>query len=157
MGIINFDWSKIKNVQKLHRFLYAVGLGPVIGRIILLLTTTGRKSGQPRVTPLQYEKIDGAYYLGAARGLKADWVRNLQANPDVELRVGRNDVHGKAEIVTDPARMADFIEVRLQRHPLMIGLIMQKAHGLSRHPSREQLEKLAENEALVIVHPLETT
>lgn len=157
MGIINFDWSKIKNVQKLHRFLYAVGLGPVIGRIILLLTTTGRKSGQPRVTPLQYEKIDGAYYLGAARGLKADWVRNLQANPDVKLRVGSDNVHGKAEIVTDPARMADFIEVRLQRHPLMIGLIMQKAHGLSRHPSREQLEKLAENEALVIVHPLKTT
>jgi deazaflavin-dependent oxidoreductase (nitroreductase family) len=157
MGIINFDWSKIKNVQKIHRFLYAIGLGPVIGRIILLLTTTGRKSGQPRVTPLQYEKIDGAYYLGAARGLKADWVRNLQANPEVKLRVGSDNVHGKAEIVTDPARMADFIEVRLQRHPLMIGLIMQKAHGLSRHPSREQLEKLAENEALVIVHPLETT
>lgn len=157
MGIARFDWTKIKNVQKLHRFLYAIGFGPVIGKIILLLTTTGRKSGQLRVTPLQYEKIDGAYYLGAARGVKADWVRNLQANPDVRLRVGSSDIHGKAEIVTDPARMADFIEVRLQRHPLMIGLIMQKAHGLSRHPSREQLEKLAENEALVIVHPLETT
>jgi len=153
MGIGNFDWSKVKYVQKIHRFLYAVGLGPVIGRIILLLTTTGRKSGQLRVTPLQYEKIDGAYYLGAARGVRADWVRNLQANPDVKLRVGSSDVYGKAEIVTDPARMADFIEVRLQRHPLMIGLIMQKAHGLPRHPSREQLEKLAENEALVIVHP----
>lgn len=157
MGISAFDWSKIKNVQKIHRFLYAIGLGPLIGKIILLLTTTGRKSGQPRVTPLQYEKIGDSYCLGAARGLKADWVRNLQANPDVRLRVGNSDVHGKAEIVTDPARMADFIEVRLQRHPLMIGLIMQKAHGLSRHPSREQLEKLAENEALVIVHPLETT
>jgi deazaflavin-dependent oxidoreductase (nitroreductase family) len=153
MGIGNFDWSKVKYVQKIHRFLYAVGLGPVIGRIILLLTTTGRKSGQLRVTPLQYEKIDGAYYLGAARGVRADWVRNLQANPDVKLCVGSSDVYGKAEIVTDPARMADFIEVRLQRHPLMIGLIMQKAHGLPRHPSREQLEKLAENEALVIVHP----
>lgn len=153
MGIAAFDWTKIKNVQKLHRFFYAIGLGPAIGKIVLLLTTTGRKSGQPRVTPLQYEEINGEYYLGAARGLKADWVRNIQANPDVELRVGNRDVHGKAEIVTDPARMADFIEIRLQRHPLMIGLIMQKAHGLPKHPSREQLEKLAENEALVIVHP----
>lgn len=153
MGIAAFDWAKIKNVQKIHRFLYAIGLGPVIGKIILLLTTTGRKSGQARVTPLQYEKIGDSYYLGAARGLKADWVRNIQANPDVRLRVGKKDVFGKAEVVTDPARMADFIEVRLQRHPLMIGLIMQKAHGLPQHPSREQLEKLAENEALVIVHP----
>jgi deazaflavin-dependent oxidoreductase (nitroreductase family) len=153
MGIARFDWAKIKNVQKLHRLLYAIGLGPVVGKIILLLTTTGRKSGQARVTPLQYEKIGDSYYLGAARGLKADWVRNIQVNPDVKLRVGSKNVRGKAEIVTDPARMADFIEVRLQRHPLMIGLIMQKAHGLPQHPSREQLEKLAENEALVIVHP----
>ncbi len=153
MGIAAFEWSKIKNVQKIHRFLYAIGLGPVIGRIVLLLTTTGRKSGQPRITPLQYEQIDGAYYLGAARGLKADWVRNLQANPNVELRVGAKRVSGLAEVVTDPQRMADFLEVRLQRHPLMIGLIMQKAHGLPKHPSRAQLEKLAENEAVVIVRP----
>ena len=153
MGIAAFDWSKIKTVQKIHRFLYAIGLGPVIGRIVLLLTTTGRKSGQPRITPLQYEQIDGVYYLGAARGLKADWVRNLQANPNVELRVGAKRVSGLAEVVTDPQRMADFLEVRLQRHPLMIGLIMQKAHGLPKHPSRAQLEKLAENEAVVIVRP----
>jgi deazaflavin-dependent oxidoreductase (nitroreductase family) len=153
MGVSAFDWSKIKNVQKLHRFLYAIGLGPVIGRIILLLTTTGRKSGQQRITPLQYEKIDGAYYLGAARGLKADWVQNIQSNPQVELRIGSKRVRGQAEIITDPARMADFIEIRLQRHPLMIGLIMQKAHGLPKHPSREQLEKMAENEALVIINP----
>ncbi len=153
MGIMNFDWSKIKNVQKIHRFLYAIGLGPVIGRIILLLTTTGRKSGQPRITPLQYEEIDGCYYLGAARGVQADWVRNIQANPQVELRVGKKSVCGLAEVITDPSRMADFIEVRLQRHPFMIGLIMQKAHGLSKHPSREQLEKMAANEALVIIRP----
>ena len=104
MGIAAFDWTKIKNVQKLHRFLYAIGLGPVSGKIVLLLTTTGRKSGQPRVTPLQYEKIGDLYYLGAARGLKADWVRNIQANPDVELRVGSKKLHGHAEIITDPAR-----------------------------------------------------
>ena len=153
MAISAFDWSKIKHIQKIHRILYAIGLGPVIGRIILLLITTGRTSGQPRITPLQYEEINGEYYLGAARGLQADWVRNLQANPDVDLRVGSKHFHGKAEIVTDPARMADFIEVRLQRHPLMIGLIMQKAHGLPKHPSRAQLENLAVKEALVIIHP----
>lgn len=153
MGIVNFDWTKIKNVQKIHRLLYAVGLGSLVGKIILLLTTTGRKSGQPRVTPLQYEEIDGLYYLGAARGLQADWVRNLQANPQVEVRVGVKRFQGQAEVVTDPARLADFIEIRLQRHPRMLGFILQKAHGLPKHPSREQLEKIAEHEALVIIHP----
>ncbi len=154
MGIANFDWNKIKNIQKIHRFLYAVGLGPVIGKIVLLLTTTGRKSGQPRVTPVQYEEIKGAYYIGAARGLQADWVRNLQANSRVEVRVSAKRFHGIAEVVTDPARIADFIEVRLQRHPFMIGLMMQKAHGLSKYPSREELEHMAASEALVIIHPV---
>lgn len=149
----NFDWAKMKNIQKIHRLLYAIGLGSFIGRIILLLTTTGRKSGKKRVTPLQYELIGSDYYLGAARGLQADWVRNIQSDPHVDIRVGGRYIQGIAEIVTDTSRFADFLEVRLYRHPRMIGLIMEKAHGLPRRPSREQLEKLAEKEALIIIHP----
>ncbi len=148
-----FDWSKVKNVQKIHRVLYAIGLGPLIGKIILLLTTTGRKSGKKRVTPLQFEKIGEDYYLGAARGLKADWVRNIQANPQVEIRVGAKSFHGVAEVVTDAGRFADFLEVRLARHPRMVGFIMEKAHHLPRRPTREQLMELAKDEAMVIVRP----
>jgi len=151
---MKIDWTKMKHIQKLHRMLYAIGLGPVIGKIILLLTTTGRKSGVKRVTPLQYEEIDGKYYLGSARGLQADWVRNIQANHNVEIRVKSLTFQGQAEVVTNPARFADFVEVRLQRHPFVVGTIMQKAHGLPKQPSREQLEKLAENEALVIITPV---
>ena len=154
MGVVNFNWQRMKHIQKLHRVLYKLGLGPVVGKIILLLTTTGRKTGLKRVTPLQYEEIDGKYYLGAARGLKADWVRNIQANPQVEVRVKSLNFQGLAEVVTDPVRIADFIEVRLQRHPFMIGMIMQKAHNLPKRPSREQLEKLAEKETLVVITPV---
>ncbi len=153
MKPINFDWTKMKNIQKIHRVLYAIGLGTLIGRIILLLTTTGRRSGLKRVTPLQYELIGADYYLGAARGVKADWVRNIQTNPQVEVRVGAKYFHGTAEVVTDPSKFADFLEVRLERHPLMVGLIMERAHGLPRRPSREQLEGLAKEDAFVIIHP----
>ena len=149
----SFDWARMKNIQKIHRFLYSIGLGPLVGKIILLLTTTGRRSGKKRVTPLQYEMIGADYYLGAARGVKDDWVRNIQIDPQVELRVGAKHFQGTAEVITDPSKFADFMEVRLERHPRMIGLIMEKAHGLPRHPSREQLEELAKNEAFVIVHP----
>lgn len=153
MGVVSFDWQRMKNIQKIHRILYAIGFGPLVGRIILLLTTTGRKSGLKRVTPLQYEEIDGKYYLGAARGLRADWVRNIQANPNVKVRVKGRHFMGSAEVVTDPVRIADFLEVRLQRHPFIIGLIMQKAHGLPKRPSRDQLEKLAESEAMIVISP----
>jgi deazaflavin-dependent oxidoreductase (nitroreductase family) len=153
MGAIHFDWHRMKNIQQIHRVLYALGLGPIVGKIVLLLTTTGRKSGKLRVTPLQYEEIDGAYCLGAARGLQADWVRNIQANPKVEVRVKARHFRGTAEIITDLAQIADFLEVRLKRHPQMIGLMMERAHHLSKRPSRAQLEELAKTEALVIVHP----
>ncbi|MBK8822435.1 MAG: nitroreductase family deazaflavin-dependent oxidoreductase [Anaerolineales bacterium] len=153
MKPITFDWTKMKNIQKIHRVLYAIGLGPLIGRIILLLTTTGRRSGMKRVTPLQYEMIGADYYLGSARGLKSDWVRNIQAHPQVDVRVGAKYFQGTAEVISDPSKFADFMEVRLERHPFMIGLIMEKAHGLPRHPSRAQLEGLAKDEAFVIVHP----
>ncbi len=153
MKPVAFDWSKMKNIQKIHRVLYAIGLGPLIGGFIVLLTTIGRKSGIKRVTPLQYEKIGVDYYLGASRGVKADWVRNIQANPQVEIRVGAKQIQGAAEVVTDSSRFADFMEVRLERHPFMIGLIMQKAHGLPKRPSRAQLEEMAKTEVFVIVRP----
>jgi len=153
MNPVPFDWAKMKNIQKIHRFLYAIGLGPLIGRFILLLTTTGRRSGKKRVTPLQYERIGCDYYVGAARGMKADWVRNIQSNPHVEVRVGAKHFSANAEVVNDCSRFADFVEVRLERHPRIIGLIMEKAHGLPRHPRREQLEELGKSEVFVILHP----
>jgi len=146
-------WFRMKNIQRIHRLLYALGLGPLIGGLILLLTTTGRKSGLKRVTPLQYELIDGRVYLGSARGTKADWYRNLEADPRAEVRIKNRTLRGRAETVTDPARIADFLEVRLQRHPRMLGLMMEKVHHLPRRPSRAQLEELAGREAMVVITP----
>ncbi|PKN89691.1 MAG: hypothetical protein CVU45_06370, partial [Chloroflexi bacterium HGW-Chloroflexi-7] len=114
---MNINWHKMKKIQNIHRLLYAAGLGPLVGKIILLLTTTGRKSGLARTTPLQYELIDGKYYLGAARGRSADWVRNIEANPNVQVRVKRLSFTGTARVSSDFKEIADFLEIRLQRHP----------------------------------------
>lgn len=85
-----FDQTPKVILRLLHwppRIVYAIGLGSLIGNLVLLLTTTGRKSGKRRVTPLQYEEIDGRIYLAAAGGKSADWFRNLLVNPKVEVRV----------------------------------------------------------------------
>jgi deazaflavin-dependent oxidoreductase (nitroreductase family) len=135
------------------RLAYALGLGPWIGRLVLLLTTTGRKSGLPRVTPLQYEEIDGDIYIGSARGAQADWFRNIQANPQVEIRVKSRHLRGTAEAIRDPQRIADFLAVRLERHPRMIGGML-RAEGLTDKPTREQLIAYAHNRALVKITAL---
>ena len=136
------------------RLAYALGLGPLIGRMILLLTTRGRRSGQARVTPLQYEEIQGSYYVAAARGENTDWLRNILAYPRVELRAGRRHLRGEAEVIRDPATIADFLELRLQRHPRMVRAIMRQA-GLKGTLTRADLEQYAHSRPLVVIHPLE--
>lgn len=146
-------WNRMKNIQRIHTQLYDSGKGWIIGKFILLLTHTGRRSGTRYVTPLQYEKIDGAYYVGAGRGPKADWFRNILVEPQVHVRVGREEFDCVAEPVTDPERAADFLEYRLKHHPLLIGLILKFAHKLPMHPSRAQLLELGRFTPLVILHP----
>ena len=145
-------WSKIRNVQRIHQRLYDSGRGWIVGWLILLLRHTGRRSGRQYATPLQYEKIGDTYCIGAGRGAQADWFRNVQAHPQVQFSVGRQDFSGTAEPVTDPERVADFLALRLERHPLMLGLMM-KLHKLPMKPSRAQLLDLARMTALVILHP----
>ena len=52
-----------------------------------LLETTGRRTGKPRRTPV-CDGLDGeTFWLVAQRGHRADWVRNIQADPRVRVRV----------------------------------------------------------------------
>jgi deazaflavin-dependent oxidoreductase (nitroreductase family) len=134
------------------RVLYRLGLGSLIGRYVFLLTTTGRKSGLPRVTPLQYEERDGTIIAAAMHGTGADWVRNILADPCVEVQVKDRRFPGQAEVVTDRRRIADFLAYRLQQHPRMIGGMLH-AEGLPAQPSQEQLEDYADGLALVVIHP----
>lgn len=84
----------------LHPMLYrrAGGrgvLGRVLGSEMLLLTTTGRKSGEPRTVAL-FGFDDGAGWVvvgsrGGSRRLPA-WYRNLAARPDASVRVRERDI-----------------------------------------------------------------
>lgn len=145
-------WTRIRKVQRIHQRLYASGMGWLVGWIILLLEHNGRKSGKRYATPLQYEKMDGLFYVGAGRGTKADWYRNILVDPQVRVQVGRLDFEGWAEPVTEPFQVVKFLKYRFKRHPLMMGLMM-KMHKLPMRPSDEQLEELARSLAIVILHP----
>jgi len=89
---------------KIHRTLYASTRGRIghhfMGFTTLLLTTRGRKSGEPRPTALTYLE-DGRDLVVVASNLGSDrppgWWLNLQANPDAEVRLGtdRRRVRGR--------------------------------------------------------------
>lgn len=65
--------------------------GPFEGADLLLLTTTGAKSGQQRISPLACQRVDGkVLIIGSYRGADVDpaWVHNLRANPQAHIEVG---------------------------------------------------------------------
>src|SRR6188768_1821439 len=75
-----------------RRLLLQSPLGPLVsttpfGRF-LILHTTGRRSGQPRKTPLSYTQDGDTYIVIASDGGSPhhpDWYRNLQDDPDAEV------------------------------------------------------------------------
>ena len=89
---------------QLHRAGLSAWLGNPFTGYQLLLTTTGRKSGLRRDTPLEYLVADGAAWVMAGYGPKTQWYRNLQADPRVEVLLpGGRAFAGTAEEVVDPA------------------------------------------------------
>ena len=73
----------------------------------LLLTTIGRKSGEPRHLPLLYQKTNGAYIIVASKGGAPShpaWYLNLLTNPKCEMRVGAEHHHVIARIAEGDER-----------------------------------------------------
>jgi deazaflavin-dependent oxidoreductase (nitroreductase family) len=65
--------------------------GQFEGADLLLLTTTGAKSGQPRLSPLAYFRVDGKLLvIGSFAGadINPAWVHNLRANPSARVEIG---------------------------------------------------------------------
>jgi deazaflavin-dependent oxidoreductase (nitroreductase family) len=73
----------------------------------LLLTTTGRKSGEPRALPLIYGETGDGYVVIASKGGLPNhpiWYLNLQANPACELMVGPKRVSARARVAEGEER-----------------------------------------------------
>ena len=81
--------------------------GRFAGRPILLLTTTGAKSGLPRTTPLNYSTDGDRLVVIASRGgspAHPDWYRNLVAHPEVTIEVGAESFRARATTAVEPER-----------------------------------------------------
>ncbi len=95
--------------------------------------------------------MDGVIYVGSARGEKADWYRNLKADPQAVVTIGSQRFPARAELITDTARIADFLALRMARRGKMLGAILS-LEGVGSNPTREQLERFGETRALVALH-----
>jgi deazaflavin-dependent oxidoreductase (nitroreductase family) len=72
------------------------------------LTTVGRRSGRPHRIEIWYAQRGEVLYLLAGAGTSSDWVRNLAANPSVQVELGDDAYDGAAEVLAggDEAALA---------------------------------------------------
>lgn len=122
-------------------FIAAMRLGlPTFGRELpVVLTVTGRKSGKPRSTPITPMIVDGRTYVVGGFP-RADWVRNLRANPVATVTRGRvtEQVH-MTELSAEEARPL------LRQFPTLVptGVEFMRNAGLVTGPNPEEFEALA--------------
>ncbi len=77
---------------------------------VLLLTTTGRKSGLPRTTALAFTTASDGLVVGSRiRGLGSDWYRNLLAQPEVTVQTGTETFTAHAQPVLDAQRRREVV------------------------------------------------
>lgn len=112
---------------RLPIWLYRLNLGWLIGERMLLLQHIGRKSGKMREAVLEVVRHDSqadAYYVCSGFGVKSQWFQNLQANPDVNIQVGRRKLAVHAEILP-PSVCGDEMVRYVEAHPNLADNLIQ--------------------------------
>jgi deazaflavin-dependent oxidoreductase (nitroreductase family) len=81
--------------------------GPFEGRPVVLITTTGAKSGRKLTLPLVYLQEGDKRYIFASKAgapTNPDWYHNLVANPTVTVEIGSETYEAEAKVITGPER-----------------------------------------------------
>ena len=99
------DWNKAV-IEEFRANAGKVG-GHFANQTLLLLHTTGAKSGQDRVNPVVYLRDGDRYVIFASKAgapTNPDWYHNLVANPLVDVEVGSEHFSARATVAAEPER-----------------------------------------------------
>ena len=89
----------------------------------VLLETRGRRSGKPRTTPLARGPSDGdAVWLASVHGRRASWVRNIEATPDVRIKLSGRWHRGRATVHDYDEAIVSGFNIYARSGPTMLGI-----------------------------------
>jgi deazaflavin-dependent oxidoreductase (nitroreductase family) len=146
----------VRFALRLPIYLYLFGFGRVLGYRFLLLVHRRRKSGLLRETILEvirHDPITGESVVLSGRGEKADWYRNIQASPALEIRTGGERYVPEHRFLA-PEENHAIISGYAWHHPLVFRLLV-KAFGFC-YPLKgleDERRKYAESLRLVAIRP----
>jgi deazaflavin-dependent oxidoreductase (nitroreductase family) len=134
--------------------MFRLGLGSLVGNpfsgYIMVLKTTGRKSGKIRFSPVNYAILEGNLYCMAGWGKLSDWYRNIMAAPHIEV------IHPNGPI----AVVAD-LEMDASKRLILLRMILKNAgfagffEGFNPFSvTDEELSRKTANMPLIRLHPV---
>jgi deazaflavin-dependent oxidoreductase (nitroreductase family) len=140
---------------RLPLWLYRVKLGWILGKRFLMLTHIGRKSGQPRQVMLEVVHHDAdtsVYFVAAGWRGKADWFKNIQTNPAVQVTVGAHTLKATAAVMQLVEAAATFY-IYARRYPLAFRELSRLMMGEALQSTQEDCFRLARSVPLVKLMP----
>ncbi len=96
--------------------------------LVIDITTTGRKTGQPRRKEIWFHHVDGQLYITGSPG-RRDWYANLLANPEFTFhlkRSARADLPARATPIWDTAKRRDIFQKIQQRLQRQVGMNVEE-------------------------------
>ena len=98
------NWLR-RRLAKWPLLPYRLGLGFLIARQVLVLTTRGRVTAKERRTPLWYVNDGDNIYCLSGWGASSDWWKNLEASPKALLQIGMRRCERPGEVITEPQKV----------------------------------------------------
>ena len=139
---------------RLPVYLYRYGLGWLLGHRFLLLVHVGRRSGRVHQTVLEvllYDPGTRESVVLSARGKRADWYRNIEAHPALEVRTGRERYVPAHRVLSAEESYVALTEYAV-RHPLA-ARVLAAAFGAQAIRSPEVQREFARSATLVAFRP----
>ena len=97
--------------------LWRLGLGPILGQYLLILTHRGRKSGRVYHTMLEYHELNGKIYIPVAFGSQTDWYKNISVHPEVTVQTAAGSESRTAIRVTGDQEILEVFDYFMKRDP----------------------------------------
>lgn len=97
--------------------LWRLGLGPLMGQVMMMITHTGRKSGLPRRTLVEFHRLNGKKYAPSGFGGQSQWYRNIHADPHVTIQTSDGTEHAIATRVTNDEEILALLLDKMKNRP----------------------------------------